>query len=147
MKKAKWICRICRQTGEVEYENLTDYGDLHDIGAALDWQCPECGVGFVEGVITDKHDYQDLTDLEKSLIDKIKTNKIIKGEFSYNLETKQLDFVCHQNAEFNEVKEALVATRDELNRQINDQLRCTYYEKLKGIGVECKNRSDIPKQS
>jgi predicted phage gp36 major capsid-like protein len=71
--------------------------------------------------------------------------KIIKGEFTYNAETRTLDFVCHQNAEFAEVKEALVAMRNELNRQIDDQLRCPYYEKLEKIGLECKNRSDIPK--
>lgn len=66
---------------------------------------------------------------------------IVTGEFRYDTDTGKLEFTCHEkNRTFAQVQAALAAMRDELQRQLNDQLKCPYYEKLERIDLQCRNR-------
>lgn len=53
--------------------------------------------------------------------------RILKGEFSF--ENGKLDFKCHtQNVEFAEVLQAIIALRNECQRQIDNQHKCPFHK-------------------
>ena len=56
------------------------------------------------------------------------SSRILKGEFSF--ENGKLDFQCHtQNVEFEEVLEAIIALKNECQRQIDNKQKCPFHKK------------------
>lgn len=61
--------------------------------------------------------------------------RILKGEFTY--ENGKLDFQCHtQNVPFEEVLEAIMALREECNRQINNKEKCPFHKPSFNAGIQ-----------